>query len=152
MRQAIRPGSLYRLIYCSRQSLPGDAETEVASIVDRASRNNRESDITGALLVTGSGFAQVLEGRREAVERTFERISADPRHTEVSILSFIPAVKRGFPLTPMALCRFNQPADRDPLMDILMDDGRSRRRAFTGSDVLRLIESLIRQQPAEVSA
>ena len=49
-------------------------------------RNNRQLDVTGCLLLAGPLFAQVLEGRRDAVEPLVARIAADPRHRQVRVL------------------------------------------------------------------
>ena len=39
--------------------------------------------LTGALLVSGNRFFQVLEGKAEAVNKTLKRIGDDPRHKDV---------------------------------------------------------------------
>jgi hypothetical protein len=70
-------GPLYRLLYCSRNVIahavpagtPVDMEHELRAILASARRHNQANHITGALLLTASGFAQVLEGHREPVER-----------------------------------------------------------------------------------
>ncbi len=52
----------------------------------RASRsNNAECGVTGALMLCGKWFAQVLEGPEDEVRRTFDRISLDGRHYAVEI-------------------------------------------------------------------
>jgi hypothetical protein len=59
MRRDGSGGPLYRLIYCSRNTLPATAEQarEVRAIVASARQNNTANGITGALLVSASGFA-----------------------------------------------------------------------------------------------
>src|ERR1700730_2662969 len=103
MRKAATPGSLYRLIYRSREviaQVAPDAENEAGlqrelrASVSTARCRNKDDNLTGALLFTGGGFAQVLEGRREIVERTFERIAADRRHTDVTVPKFTPTPPR----------------------------------------------------------
>lgn len=47
-------------------------------------------------------FGQVLEGPRDAIEATFERIQGDERHGDVTLLSFGPSDARGFPDWSMA--------------------------------------------------
>jgi len=49
-------------------------------LVTHASRRNSESGITGALVYSGTRFAQTLEGPGDAVEDLFERIRSDDRH------------------------------------------------------------------------
>ena len=144
-------GSLYRLIYCSHnvitQFLPGiDAEAVVRSILNAARARNKADDVTGALLFTDAGFAQVLEGPREVVERTFERINADPRHAHVTVLSFTPTERRSFPDWPMGFSRQASPGSAAPLEGLLADATYAGPRATTGSDVLRLLEKLVQRE------
>ena len=43
---------------------------------------------TGVLIASRTHFLQVLEGKFEEVNAIFRRICRDPRHTEMSIISF----------------------------------------------------------------
>ena len=80
------PGTgVFRLIYASRSRIGGEAAA-LASILARARANNAAAGITGVLLHSPDGFAQVLEGSLAAVGATFERIQNDPRHGEVAVL------------------------------------------------------------------
>lgn len=142
--------SLYRLIYCSRnvilQILPdADLHAAIRIILETSRCNNKASNVTGALLFTASGFAQVLEGTREVVERTFEHICADPRHADVTVLSFTPTERRSFPDWPMGFSG-QATTDVDPLAPLLANDIVSGPRATTGSDVLRLLEKVVHQE------
>ena len=99
------PQSLCRLVYYSRNALPGpeaDQAAEVRQILASSRRNNPRAGVTGALMFNGGCFAQVLEGPREAVERTFERIQRDARHADVVALQLAPVGRRGFPAWSMA--------------------------------------------------
>lgn len=151
MKKTTMSGTLYRLIYCSRnvilQALPDTAmEDAINAIVASARSANKANNITGALLFTGSGFAQVLEGPREVVERTFDRICADPRHADVTVLSFTPTERRCFPDWPMGFtAQIGADAD-DPLAPLLGAAASPGPRATTGSDVLRLLEKLVHRQ------
>ena len=154
-------GVLYRLIYYSRCSIShsapevsvaGTLEAEIRTILATARRRNAADEVTGALLFTASGFAQVLEGQREVVERTFERIGADPRHSEVTVLSFTPTERRSFPEWPMGFCGQTTPGAVDPLSGLLIDPAHSGPRITTGSDVLRLLERLVQQEDQWVAA
>ncbi|TCT24237.1 BLUF domain-containing protein [Thiobaca trueperi] len=71
--------SLIHLIYVStaRQEY---ATPELEKILDSSVRHNQSQDITGMLLYTDGCFLQVLEGEAEAVDETYARIQADPRH------------------------------------------------------------------------
>ncbi|WP_428485783.1 BLUF domain-containing protein [Rhodopila sp.] len=153
-------GALYRLLYCSRNviahAVPAgqavDMEREIRAILDVARRRNKADNVTGALLFTASGFAQVLEGSRETVERTFERIGADPRHADVSVLSFTPIERRGFPDWAMGFCGDIRSDRVDPLAHLLSDATFTGERASTGGDLLRLLERLVRREDEWIAA
>lgn len=150
-------GALYRLIYCSRnvilQASPkASVEEAVRAILTTSRNNNKAINITGALLFSISGFAQVLEGPREVVERTFDQIGADPRHTDVTVLSFTPAERRSFPDWPMGFSGQLSADAPDPLASLLGDAASSGPRATTGSDVLRLLEKLVQREDEWVVA
>jgi blue light- and temperature-responsive anti-repressor len=161
MRKATTPGSLYRLIYRSREVIAqvvpdGAAEAglqrELRAIVSAARLRNKADNVTGALLFTPAGFTQVLEGPREILERTFERIAADRRHADVTVLSFTPTHRRSFPDWPMGFCGHTPPGTAD-LLGYPSDSGiSSGARVATGSDVLRLLERLVRQEDAWIGA
>jgi len=90
---------LYRLVYVSRNRIDGGDEDlghEVAEILDVARRLNASAGVTGALMFNRRCFAQVLEGRLDDVQETFERIQCDERHDRASILSFAPIERRDF--------------------------------------------------------
>jgi len=153
-KRTSQAGSLYRLIYCSRnviaRALPGaDVHEEIRAILEIARQRNKSATVTGALLFTASGFAQVLEGPREWVERLFEQISADPRHSDVMVLSFTPTERRCFPDWPMGFYGSLETADL--LADFLSASPVSP-RATTGSDMLRLLEKVVRQEDMWIAA
>lgn len=58
----------------------------LADICFRSAVRNQELGITGFLVEHEGTFLQVLEGEPETVERLFERIAADPRHGNVTVL------------------------------------------------------------------
>ncbi|TDR89929.1 BLUF domain-containing protein [Enterovirga rhinocerotis] len=90
---------LYRLVYYSRNRVadgPEALDTAISSILEASRRNNARDNVTGALMFNSGCFAQVLEGRREAIEDVFERIQQDERHGDVSLLAFEPASRRAF--------------------------------------------------------
>lgn len=96
---------VYRLLYCSRNTMSGSLEEqqlEIAQILARSRVNNSANDITGALLFNSGFFAQVLEGPLQKVEQTFERIQRDMRHGDVSVLECTMVASRDFPEWSMA--------------------------------------------------
>jgi hypothetical protein len=90
---------LYRLIYHSRNRLTGsasDQEKSVRDILSVARRKNALVGVTGALMFNSACFIQILEGKRDAVERIYERIRCDTRHGVVTLLSFESIAERAF--------------------------------------------------------
>ena len=90
---------LHRLVYYSRNRV-SDADGALDGVIEEilavSRRNNASAQVTGALMFNAGCFGQVLEGPRDMVETTFERIQRDPRHGEVSLLAFEPIAERSF--------------------------------------------------------
>jgi len=96
---------LYRLVYLSRNQIPGDHEavkSEIRQILEVARAANLAEHVTGALMFNSGCFAQVLEGPHDRVQTIFERIQCDERHSDVIILDFSPVHERSFPVWSMA--------------------------------------------------
>lgn len=87
--------AIQQLIYVSTASESYGAsvmrEIQAASV-----RNNVPVKISGLLLFDGMRFLQVLEGSARAVRERFARISKDPRHFGVSVVSRKNASARSF--------------------------------------------------------
>lgn len=87
---------LVRLVYASRAVAP-IAEGVVDSILAQSRKNNPQEGITGVLCICQSGvFLQVLEGGRDAVNRLYARVIADPRHKDVTLLAYGEITARRF--------------------------------------------------------
>lgn len=77
----------FRLVYRSRDRIPLDRRrTGLGEVFAQARSNNKERDITGALLVSDDCFVQTLEGEETAVRALYARICQDPRHEDVELL------------------------------------------------------------------
>ena len=101
---------VYRILYCSRNSLKGTANgqlAEIRQILASSRKNNSLHEITGALLFNSGCFAQVLEGLLKHVEATFERIQRDLRHADVTVLEAGFVSQREFPEWSMAFSGAN---------------------------------------------
>lgn len=59
---------------------------EVDAILAASARNNPARGITGLLLFNGRNFLQLLEGEEGEVAALMDTITADPRHSGVSVL------------------------------------------------------------------
>jgi len=78
---------IYTVLYVSKTLLEFPAgEAEVADIVAFSRSRNAGLEVTGALISTGTYFAQLLEGPREAVEELMRSIDADPRHMRIKTM------------------------------------------------------------------
>lgn len=92
------------LLYVSRARLSGeDDNLQLREILDVAVRRNLASGVTGALVHTGSDFAQILEGPEQKVSQIMASILIDPRHERVSIVRRDTIEERSFPNWGMAL-------------------------------------------------
>ncbi len=146
---------LYQLVYCSRNTISeqGDNLAEaVSAILATARHNNRQAGVTGALLFTRSWFAQVLEGPRDAVEATFERIQSDMRHGDVTVLSFLAAEQRSFPNWSMAFAGEPTEAATQALDHLVPRSSGVETLTAAGHGVLRLLERVTRDEDTRVSA
>ncbi|MGM9487936.1 BLUF domain-containing protein [Ideonella sp. YS5] len=115
---------LVRLMYASRAAKPLDPE-ELTHILRYARSANPKVGVTGVLCSTGDLFIQVLEGGRAAVNRLYNRIAADARHTEVTLLAYEEIAERRFAgwamgqvnlarLNPALLMKYSETATLDP--------------------------------------
>jgi hypothetical protein len=136
---------LYTLAYLSRSLLDSRdsfAQLELLNILLVSRLHNDRSGVTGCLLLNHGCFSQVLEGSREAVESTFERVECDPRHGSVSVLYFKPLERRLFTDFAMAHASISEGAyglqglSMGPDQDI---NAQSR----SGDDLAYVLKSLI---------
>jgi hypothetical protein len=115
---------LVRLMYVSR-AVPALDHEELLAIVRRSRADNPGLGITGVLCYSGGIFLQVLEGGRSAVNRLYQRIVADPRHTQVELLAYEEIAERRFAgwamgqvelsrLNPALLLKYSETATLDP--------------------------------------
>ena len=86
---------LVRLMYCSRAAQGVDGE-ELALLLRQCRSHNGDAGITGMLCYSDGLFIQVLEGGRSGVNRLYQRILADTRHTDVVLLVYEEISQRRF--------------------------------------------------------
>ena len=87
--------SLHEILYVSTLKT-GEPISIVADIAAKARVFNESQNITGLLVFDGMRFCQQLEGERKPVMALLERISQDPRHTNVEVLHHAPLEARRF--------------------------------------------------------
>ena len=131
---------LVRMMYASR-AVPAVDQEELITILRQSKANNPAIGVTGVLCFSGGIFLQVIEGGRSAVNRLYNRIAADPRHTEVEVLLYEEIGERRFAswsmgqvnmsrLNPSLLLKYSATATLDPY-------------SVSGSVSLALFEELV---------
>lgn len=96
------------LIYVS-SSVKLLSDAELLDILKVSRENNTSKEITGLLLYKGGNFMQVLEGPDEVVDALYEKIKADPRHKDVSVISREQISARQFSAWEMAFQNLDNP-------------------------------------------
>ena len=117
---------LVRLMYASR-AVPAVDQEELIAILKKSKANNPKLGVTGVLCACFDSrvFMQVLEGGRLAVNRLYNRIANDPRHTDVELLAYDEISERRFAgwsmgqvsmarLNPALLLKYSECAKLDP--------------------------------------
>jgi hypothetical protein len=101
---------LVRLLYVSR-AVPALDQEELLAILRQSRAHNPAAGITGVLCHCQSGiFLQALEGGRAPVNRLYAKIVADPRHTQVELLSYDEIDERffaGWSMGHVSMARLN---------------------------------------------
>lgn len=92
---------LRQVFYISRIA-EGIDERAIRNILALSRRSNRMLDVTGCLSFTGGFFAQVLEGREEAIAELLPRIAVDHRHLDFRMVLDRRVTLREYPLWSMA--------------------------------------------------
>ncbi len=115
---------LVRLMYASRAAATVDQD-ELVAILRKSHANNPPLGITGVLCFSEGIFLQALEGGRSAVNRLYNRIATDPRHTQVELLCYEEIGERRFAgwsmgqvnmarLNPALLLKYSERPALDP--------------------------------------
>ena len=86
---------LVRLLFASRAAAQMDQDA-LQAILRQSKANNPALGITGLLCYSGGLFIQALEGGRQAVNQLYLKIAADPRHSDVVLLSYEEIGERRF--------------------------------------------------------
>lgn len=126
--------ALYQIMYISSVTVSMTAE-QCGEIARFSASRNTADDVTGLLLFNSRRFLQVLEGPRDAVQRTFDRISRDGRHSAIVKLREASIEAREFGKWGMAYDDPNRPGEhlKDKVALLLEQAGPSTRAHFIGS-------------------
>jgi hypothetical protein len=91
------------LLYVSTSRLDaGTSEEGVAGIVAESRRRNEARGLTGALMFTGTYFAQILEGASDELDRLLISLRRDDRHADLQVIARQPLPERRFAEWSMA--------------------------------------------------
>lgn len=140
---------LYQILYCSRNCMHGttpQTALEINNILSASRRNNVRVDVTGALLFNTIFFAQVLEGPLSGVEKIFEQIQRDHRHSDLIVLDSGLIEARNFPVWSMAFAGADSDAP-DPIIAATLNAAVSDPSA-AGKEVLSMLRNLVLQEEA----
>ncbi len=132
-----------RLTYISKFSRPLSRE-EIQEIGRVSSQNNHRENVTGVLLCLGGIFFQILEGERERIDRIYERILTDDRHTDILCLkSEVDVEDRMFPDWSMQTINLDENTDIliRPIKALLQTLTESHRilEKYTQPSIFRII-------------
>lgn len=134
---------LIHVIYTS-SAVKEPTEGGLASLLRKARQKNASLELSGMLLYSAGTFFQVLEGPPANVERLFDTIKTDPRHTGVTRIIAEPIRRRAFASWTMGFAQaaLSELASIDGLNDFFrggsciggLDQGRAKKllAAFAG--------------------
>lgn len=137
---------LYRLTYISRNLVPIELRAQsLQDILDHSRKANHLAGITGILLSSRGYFCQLIEGLSQPLELLFETIQLDPRHTDITVMEFVPVQSRIFTCWDMAHFDMEDPAGRDHTIETVLN-----RLKISGSsrNMIRVFADLITQREA----
>ena len=131
---------LVRCLYASRLGKTHSPKI-LNDILETSRKHNTKHGITGVLIATGDSFIQVLEGGRAQVSETYNAITQDKRHVDVTMLSFDEITQRSFEgwsmgevtigqLNPSVLLKHSATLHIDPF-------------AMSGAAVLALLKDVV---------
>ncbi len=86
---------LVQLLYCSNAELPVNLDV-VRKIASTSAAKNEAASITGILAFDHETYIQALEGPRDVVNNLYLRIARDPRHADLTIISYEEIEEREF--------------------------------------------------------
>ncbi|WP_158279890.1 BLUF domain-containing protein [Coraliomargarita sinensis] len=95
---------LYQIIYISTANA-GLTEDSLLELLSASQKRNAARQITGILLHSDGNIIQVIEGPEAKVKGLYEKISDDPRHRGVTLISGRSVQRRDFPKFKMGFKR-----------------------------------------------
>jgi class 3 adenylate cyclase len=134
-----------RLTYISKAA-PLLPFSEIQSIGNVSIRNNQRDEITGVLLYLNGLFFQMIEGEAEKIDKLYEKILKDERHTDILCLKTeYHLTERKFPNWAMKTINLDEYSDVfiQPIKSLLQTVTESHRilEKYTQPSLFRIINS-----------
>jgi Sensors of blue-light using FAD len=98
---------LIHLIYSSAAIHRFDKK-QLTDLLRQSREANERAGLTGMLLYSDGDFFQVLEGEAEAVEKLYEKLHAEKRHSKLTLIIKEPIAKRAFGEWSMGFANVSQ--------------------------------------------
>ena len=137
--------NLFRLVYHSRSNLESSQNpltAEIADILSTSVIHNTKAGVTGGLIYDRYWFVQALEGERKAVEETYQRLAADPRHHHLVVVKAENVESRRFPHWSMAAENWREAQG----LFLRFEDGFDP-RTLARDALLDLVEAIVHHRP-----
>lgn len=135
---------MYQIVYLSA-AVELFSEEELTRILIKSRENNLKAQVSGVLLYYGGSIIQVLEGEKEQVLKTYNRISKDYRHRGIIKMLDRNIEVRAFPDWSMGF----KAISHDQLEQVLgyaqleSIDKENRSAANSTEDVMTLLQIFI---------
>lgn len=68
---------------CYISSISTTLNTDINSLNEFVLKKNKALNITGVLIVQNGHFFQIMEGEKDAIEKTYNKIKEDKRHSGI---------------------------------------------------------------------
>lgn len=117
------------------------AAPDLEGILEVSRRNNAQRGLTGVLLFAEGNFIQALEGPKDALDATYARIAADPRHRQIIDLFRTPISERHFPDWSMGCPKLTTPCAPGAAFDLTRTSLEALHNEGRGEEVFRLLKS-----------
>ena len=118
-------------------------------IVAVSRKNNARAGVTGYLIFDGDGFLQILEGKPDAVDRTFATIERDPRHRETRVIGRTTAHERAF--ADWSMAGYLRRPDEAAIFAQHGVDGPIAQAQLSAQQAFSLMKALAAAQPDPVA-
>jgi hypothetical protein len=115
---------LHQIIYISTAQ-PMLTEDVLLELLSESQKRNAAREITGLLLLSDGNIIQIIEGPEDAAKALYEKISRDPRHRGVTLMTSRDIEARDFPNYKMGFKRARSKEFKEQLPNFsrIVEDG-----------------------------